>query len=198
MAERRFELNLYAWSAARWHTPVKLEGEAYFEVARDKKHPFIVESRGQQVEVLGTHFNVSSYADDPAAKTTLLEGSVKVTPLSAKNVVHNQGVKSEILKPNQQAIFTTAGIRVINVSAESFVDWKDGAFNFEDESLQAIMRKISRWYDVEVIYNGTENDQQTFSGSVSRSARVSKVLEILTDISDLKFKIEGRKIFVSR
>ncbi|TCC99467.1 FecR family protein [Pedobacter hiemivivus] len=167
---------------------IKLEGEAYFEVSKDKMHPFIVESNGQQVKVLGTHFNISSYAEDEATQTTLLEGSVEV----------RNKLNIRILKPNQQARYAAGDIQIKNVNAESFVDWKNGVFSFENESLQSIMRKVARWYDVEVVYQGTEEETQTFSGTVSKSSNVSKVLKTFNDSSDLKFKIEGRKIFISR
>lgn len=164
---------------------VELSGEAYFEISKDKKHPFIVESDGQKVEVLGTHFNINSYKNEPAIKTTLLEGAVKVN-------------EQTLLKPNQQSILIAGQIKVIPVLAESYIDWKEGVFNFEYETLPSVMRKIARWYDVEIIYKGTEQDDQTFSGYVSRSSNVSKVLETLTEISNLEFKLKGKTIVVSK
>ncbi|WP_316818567.1 FecR family protein [Pedobacter nyackensis] len=164
---------------------VELSGEAYFEVFKDKQHPFIVQSEGQQVEVLGTRFNVNTYKNEPAIKTTLLEGSVKVN-------------EQTILKPNQQSVLTAGQIKVIPVLAESYIDWQEGVFNFEYETLPSVMRKIARWYNVEIIYVDTERDNQTFSGYVSRSSNVSKVLQTLTEISNLEFKLKGKTIVVSK
>jgi transmembrane sensor len=164
---------------------VELSGEAYFEIAKDKRHPFIVTTKNQQVKVLGTHFNINAYDDEPAVKTTLLEGSVEIN-------------KHLILKPNEQAILGDKNIKVIPVIAESFIDWQQGVFNFEDEDLQSIMRKIARWYDVDVMYSGTNNDMQTFSGSLSRSTDIQKVLQNLSEISSLKFKVQNRTITVSK
>jgi transmembrane sensor len=169
---------------------VKLSGEAYFEISKDKHHPFVVESKGQQVQVLGTHFNISAYQDDKVVSTTLLEGSVRVSG--------EDGYLTKILNPDQQAVFGADGISIKNVDANSFVDWKNGVFSFEDETMQSVMKKIARWYNVAIVYDGVENDAQTFSGSVSRSANVSEVLGTLTDISNVKFRIEGKKIFVSK
>ncbi len=167
---------------------VKLSGEAYFEVAKDKAHPFIVATNKQEVEVLGTHFNINAYEDEENTKTALIEGSVKVTGtgLSADKVM---------LKPNQQSILTGNKFTVVPVDPESAVDWKNGYFSFDNENLPALMRKISRWYDVEITYQGsyTGND---FTGIVSRKKQVSEVLGLLELTGLVHFKIEGRRIIV--
>lgn len=166
---------------------VRLTGEGYFEIARDQAHPFIVESGGQEVEVLGTHFNINAYPDEPAVKTTLLEGSVSVgTP----------GGRKAMIEPDQQAVQVAGEIKVVPVIAETYVDWKNGDINFRKEDLAAIMRKVSRWYNVEVEYRDVRPTSQTFTGYVSRTKNVSIVLEALSKISNLKFRIEGRKIIV--
>lgn len=164
---------------------VQLDGEGYFEVARDRAHPFIVESRGQQVEVLGTHFNINSYADEPSINTTLLEGSVKVS--------RNSTVK--ILKPGEAAAVDGTAIKVSQVDSEIAVAWKNEQFLFEHEDIRTIMRKISRWYDVEVIYED-ELAGETFSGGVSRFDQLSKVLKSLELTSRAHFKVIGRKVYV--
>jgi transmembrane sensor len=163
---------------------VELVGEAYFEVAKNKHKPFYVKSKNQTVEVLGTHFNVNSYGDETAVKTTLLEGSVKINGTT-------------ILKPNEQAIVNGNNISVIPVIAESFVDWKEGVFAFKREDIYSVMRKISRWYDVEVVYQLTETNKQTYTGTISRSDNISKVLDVLQEIGSLKLKVEGKRIMVS-
>ena len=168
---------------------VKLAGEAYFQVAKDKAHPFIVSTGQQEVEVLGTHFNINAYEDEPNTKTTLLEGSVKVS--SSKG-------SSQTLQPDQQAILSQSGIEVIPVVAEAYIDWKEGSINFRREGLQSIMRKVARWYNVEVEYQGVSGEDQTFTGYVTRTENVSIVLDALSKISDLKFKIVGKKIIVSK
>lgn len=167
---------------------VELNGEAYFEVIKDKNHPFIVKSVGQEVEVLGTHFNISSYTDEKYIKTTLLEGSIRIN-----------GLAGVVLKPDQQAVLEGNMIKVHDLNASDAIAWKNGEFVFENESLSNIMREISRWYDVEIEYKGISlKDTQTFSGSVSRFDQVSKVLDILEEGGDIHFRLESRKIIVSK
>lgn len=172
---------------------VKLNGEAYFEVAKvlnkDKgtRMPFIVESKNQQVEVLGTHFNLNSYTDERDSKTTLLEGSVKVTALKAEM----------ILKPGEQAVLMSGtNLSTSTVDVEQVVAWKNGVFVFRDENLESIMRKISRWYDVEVLYSNDAPMDATFGGYVSRSRNLFAVLERMEKTGQVKFKITGRQLTV--
>lgn len=167
---------------------VELAGEAYFEIAKDKKHPFIVKTNHQEVEVLGTHFNINCYSNEPETKTTLVEGSVKVS----------NGKSSNLLKPNQQSISNDHGIQVKNVNAEDEISWKDGMFLFQDETLASIMRRISRWYDVDVVFAADVDKNQLFGGGVSRYSNVSVVLEMLESTKSIHFKIEGRRIFVMK
>eukprot|EP01133_Synstelium_polycarpum_P009983 gene9983-11655_t len=164
---------------------VELSGEAYFEVVKDKLHPFLVESKGQEIKVLGTHFNVSSYADDATIKTTLLEGSVKIN-------------SSVILKPGQQSVNDGSMISVDQVDIENAVAWKNGEFMFRNESLESIMKKVSRWYDVDVVYQNKQAGQQVFGGTISRFGKVSEVLCMLELTGDVKFKVEGRRIIVMK
>lgn len=168
---------------------VVLKGEAYFEVAKNKHMPFIVKSEQQKIEVLGTHFNVSAYTDEHQIKTTLAEGSVKVT-LTANH-------QEQLLKPGQQAIATNH-IQVIPVDIEEALAWKDGLFMFNDENLENIMKKVERWYDVEIDFQQQELRQKHFSGTVSRFGKVSQVLKTLELTGSVHFKIEGRKIIVVR
>lgn len=170
---------------------VDLKGEAYFEVARDKKHPFLVKSAGQEVEVLGTHFNISSYADEQQTTTTLLEGKVHVIALQLRN-----GLKAQVnLAPGQQSILTSAGLNKQNINTEEAIAWKDGYFLFENENLESIMRKIARWYDVEVEYRGKMTDK-LFGGMVSRSKNITQVLKIIQKTGNVKIKIEGRRVII--
>lgn len=162
---------------------VKLTGEAYFVVVHNSKMPFKVESAGQIVEDIGTEFNINAYADERSTKTTLVEGSAKVNEV--------------ILKPNQQSSLNGTRIKVENVDTELFIAWKNNQFIFEHDDIRYIMRMISRWYNVEIVYQG-ELPVTTFSGAVSRFANVSEVLRPLESTGQVKFKIEGMKIFVSR
>lgn len=166
---------------------VQLQGEAYFEIFKDKTHPFIVHTDNQDVEVLGTHFNINSYADEAATATTLLEGSVKISTSKF----------SRLLKPNQQALQRNDGnVEIREVNTDDVVAWKDGYFIFEDETLESIMRRISRWYDVDVDYAKDVDKHKLYGGGVSRYDHVSTVLEILASTKNIHFKIEGRKIMV--
>jgi transmembrane sensor len=167
---------------------VELSGEAYFEVAKDKLHPFIVKTDKQEIKVLGTHFNVSSYPDEQITKTTLLEGSVKVV---AKNNVSSMAT----LKPGQQAQLSSQTFKVKEVDLLESTAWKDGDFNFENEEFSSILKQVSRWYNVEIIDNGN-HDGLKLSGMVSRSKSLSTVLKSLEGTAKVKFKIEGRKVTV--
>lgn len=161
---------------------IELSGEAYFEVAKNKKQPFIVKSRNQEVRVLGTHFNINAYTDEANTRTTLLEGSILI----------NQ----KILKPNQQAVQADGNISVREVNANDAIDWKNGVFICQEERLESLMKKISRWYDVEVIYSNPDLKERTFSGSLSRYDHVIDVLKALEFASMVKFKLENRTIRV--
>lgn len=167
---------------------VELSGEAYFEVAKDKTHPFIVATSKQKVEVLGTHFNLNGYDDEPGTKTTLLEGSVRVVSLNMS--------KAEILKPGQQSVLSAnQQIKIQEVDMNGAIAWKNGYFKFEGEPIQSIMRKISRWYNVEVVYEGPVSTDK-FKGTISRYQNISEVLDMLTLTKLVKFKLEGRRVTV--
>ncbi|SEA63895.1 FecR family protein [Pedobacter hartonius] len=166
---------------------VSLTGEGYFEVAKDKSHPFVVTTYNQEVNVLGTHFNINAYADDPEAKTTLLEGSIHITA---------SGV-SKTLKPGQQAVHAGNDMQIFSADTELAVAWKNNEFMFEEQSIKSVMKMVERWYTVEVIYQG-DIPLDKFSGVVSRFDNVSKVLSVLESTGRIKFKIEGRRIYVLR
>ena len=178
---------------------VKLTGEGYFEIAKDKAHPFIVKTDKQEVEVLGTHFNVNAYKDEGGDKTTLLEGSVKVSLLAVPAAEELAAARSGrprndvVLKPGQQANVAD-DITVNQVKIENVMAWKNGYFMFNDESLENIMLKVSRWYDVEVLYLDPEIRRVKFYGTVSKFEHVSKVLRKLELTGEVKFKIEGKQI----
>lgn len=196
---------------------VELTGEAYFEVAKvkhlSKRVPFIVASEGQEIEVLGTHFNVSAYTGDGAVRTTLLEGSVRVNPLFKVDklsagvdpssldpleieVNKKPALHDVILKPNQVSTLTSTGIAVKTVDAEEAVAWKNGEYIYRNSSLEDVMRTVSRWYDVEVVYQHKNTNNAILGGVISRTAEISEVLKILEVTANVHFKTQGRRITV--
>ena len=163
---------------------VELEGEAYFEVAHNKKMPFRVVAKEMTVEVLGTHFNVNAYADEASSKTTLIEGSVKI-------VANNE---TTLLTPGRSARIRHAGLVVEEADVEQELAWKNGYFIFNKAGIVTIMRQLSRWYDVDVSYAGTVPDN-VFVGQIKREETLVGALKIL-ELSGIHFRIEGRKVIV--
>jgi len=165
---------------------VELTGEAYFEVTKDQSKPFKVITAEQDITVFGTHFNVNAYVEEDKTKTTLLSGSVKVT---AKN-------KSVLfLKPGEQSILAGNNLKAKPVDVSTAIGWKNGLFVFDNEKIAPIMRRISRWYNVDIVYQGKISDEK-FMGSISRYQDIHDVLEML-ELTDLvHFKIEERRIIV--
>jgi transmembrane sensor len=164
---------------------VEITGEAYFEVTHNAAMPFIVKKDAMEIKVLGTHFNINTYEDERMAKVTLLEGSVQVS----KN--HQQ----DLLRPGQQA-WINDQIKLVNgVNIEEVMAWKNGIFQFgEKADLDLIMRKIARWYDVDVAYEGGVINQR-FGGEIPMNSNLSQVLEILRT-SGVRFTIDGKKVIV--
>lgn len=168
---------------------VTMTGEAYFEVAHNSGMPFLVQHNDATVKVLGTRFNVNSYEDESTERITLLEGSVRVS----------QATSSGLLKPGQQARINNdgnSGIKIVNdVDMNEVMAWKDGKFMFDKNTdIYTIMRQVSRWYNVDVEYQGKIN--QRFWGSISKDVNVSQVLKILEAAGGIKFKVEENKIIV--
>ncbi|MGE8341142.1 MAG: FecR family protein [Flavobacterium sp.] len=165
---------------------VELEGEAYFEVAKNKSKPFLVKSDNQTIEVLGTHFNVHAYNNESVVKTTLLEGSVAV---SSKN-------QKAILKPGQQSNISESSskIAVKEVDTEAAIAWKNGRFKFDNADLKSVMKQLERWYGIKVEYRGDVSDVK-FNGGTFRNKNLSEVLKVL-ELSNIKFKVEGKTIIV--
>lgn len=166
---------------------VKLEGEAYFEVAKDKRRPFVVKTLHQKIQVLGTHFNVNTYTDEPDQRTTLLEGSIKLS-LDGSH-------KERLLKPGEQAVVAGSVLDVSNVDVEQAVDWKNGDFIFQSEPLTSLMRRVARWYNIQVVYASGVDKEGTFTGKVSRRKNISALLKALQS-AGLKFEVIGNKIIV--
>jgi ferric-dicitrate binding protein FerR (iron transport regulator) len=167
---------------------VHLNGEAYFEVAKNKKMPFRVVSGMQTVEVLGTHFNINAYTDEPAVKTTLLEGSVKVS----------SGTNSVLIVPGEQAVTNINGSDNIlkhPVDVDEETAWKNGLFSFQNNDLKYVMRQVARWYDVKVVYVGNLPTER-FIGEISRTSNLSDVFKIL-ELNDVHFEVQGKTVIVS-
>lgn len=174
----------YPASFAGNERKVELAGEGYFEVAKDAIHPFTVSSNGTTVQVLGTHFNINAYPDEPAMKVTLAEGSIKVG-------------QSVVLKPGQQAQVNQHGsVRTIAANLETTLAWKDGLFNFKETPIEDIMRQVSRWYDAAVIYQSKPTEH--FNAIVSRSEPITKLLHLLEQTGSVHFKIEKKNITIMK
>lgn len=163
---------------------VTLTGEAYFEVAKDKSKPFIVSTDNSKIEVLGTHFNIMAYKDEANNLVTLLEGSVKV----------NSGTAKVLLKPGQQAEISRNNLSSVllnnEIDTEQIIAWKNGYFMFANEPVESIMRKISRWYNVDIVYQDNLQDKALW-GTVSRFKNVSEVLKRLELTGVVHFKIDN-------
>lgn len=170
---------------------VHLEGEAYFEVAKDKLKPFIVKSKTQQVEVLGTHFNVSNYENESNVKTTLVEGSVRVQQLGAARQVVT-------LKPDQQATNNLKSLVVNTVDTRDVLDWKNDGFAFKGGDFATAMRKIARWYNVEIVYDHLAVHELEIGGFISRKNDLFTVLKFIESTGQVRFVVEGRRVLVRK
>lgn len=173
---------------------VELKGEAYFEVAKDAAHPFIVNitapnGKAAAIEVLGTHFNVKAYTNEASAKTTLVEGLVKIT---------SNGV-SKLLHPGEQAISPlddNQGVLIINKTPDmdEALAWTRHKFIFRNATIFNIGQQLSRWYDVEVEYQGIIN--QHFNTEADRSLPLQKLLKALEGTNEVQFTVQGRKLII--
>ncbi len=165
---------------------IETTGEVYVKVAKNTAQPFIASTNGMEVLALGTEFNINSYSDEDDIRTTLIEGSVKVT----------KGTANTVLKPGQQTILNSNGQlgAATPVNIDEIVAWKDGWFHFESADLKTILRQFARWYDVEVIYEGPVKNRKFFA-VVKRSSTLQSVLEMLQD-NNIIYRVEGKKLVV--
>ncbi|MBZ4190718.1 FecR family protein [Niabella beijingensis] len=167
---------------------VQSAGEVYFEVAKDATRPFRVRSGNQLVEVLGTHFVVNTGADASVIRTTLLEGSIRLSGAGM----------TRVLKPGQESAFVK-GKGAITVAhknnPESSVAWKDGYFEFDSADFKTMEEQIRKWYDVEFVYDKLPDN--LFYGKIERNVPLSRVLQMLEIVGNIHFKTEGRKIYVT-
>ncbi len=167
---------------------VEVTGEAYFEVAHNAAKPFKVLSNGQQIEVLGTHFNVNAYRDEDVVTTTLLQGRVRVANITG----------AQILSPGQQTVVYAGGKGMIKLVEDADTDeavaWKDGYFQFNQADVHQVMRQLSRWYDIHVSYRNPSSKRE-FQGAIQRNLRLSQVLRIL-EKSNMHFMVNGKEVMV--
>ncbi|SDG27737.1 FecR family protein [Chitinophaga filiformis] len=168
---------------------VVISGEVYFEVAKESARPFRVKVNDMVVEVLGTHFNINSYTDESTIKTTLLEGIIKV-------VQRKMGGETlaVVLKPGQQALAAEQIKVVDHADVDQAMAWKNGLFNFNKLTIQEVLRQLSRWYDVDVVYQGIVTPRK-FGGEIGRDLNLSEVLDGL-EAAGVHFKVEGKKLIV--
>ena len=166
---------------------VELKGEAYFEVAKQKT-PFIVATAGQEITVLGTHFNVTAYPDEMTTKTTLVEGKVRVSTPSGD-------IKE--LSPGRQANLDRNGLHVQQVNTEDYTAWREGIIVLERQQLSQVLRQIERWYDVEFdIDPNVQLPSATLSGDVYRDLPLAALLQTLSQQTGLRFERKERRVMV--
>jgi len=165
---------------------VELTGEGYFEVAKNKEHPFRVKVNEVNVEVLGTRFDVMAYNDENSINTCLLDGSVRV----------GRGAQSALLKPGEQARFSreAGDLQVEAVDTEQVVAWKNGLFQFDNIKIEPLLRQVARWYDVQVVYRGDIHSH--FSGLISRKATLAQMFKILQSAGGATYRLEGNTLTV--
>lgn len=164
---------------------VELEGEAYFEIAKNSAMPFKVKSKNVEIIVIGTHFNVKAYTNEDLVKTTLVEGSIKI----------KRGNSSHLLKTGQQAVLIGNETKVLSdIDVEEQIAWKNGLFQFKDAGIEEVMHQAALWYDLNVTFEGNITEKY-LTGKVSRSVNVSEFMNIL-DYAGVKFKIEGKHIII--
>ena len=162
---------------------VELSGEAYFEVSKDAAHPFIVKTSHQHIQVLGTHFNVNAYPDERNEKTVLLEGRVQIN-------------HTRVLAPGQQSRVEADGhIKIETADTDDATAWKNGFFSFKDAPLDIVMRQLSRWYNIDIVYKGPLKDD-TFNGLINRRSDLSRALKILEQ-GGVHFSLDGKKLMIT-
>ena len=169
---------------------VHLEGEAYFQVARDEKHPFIVDVTDAEVKVLGTSFNVNAYNEQEEIVTTLVEGKVEVND-------EYRGIRQELL-PNDQLSFNKLSGQTSKkvVDPHLFTAWKDGRIVFDNQSLDDLMLRLSRWYDIDVFFLSNSIKDLKYTGDVARYDTINKILEMIEVTEKVKFTIKDRSVMI--
>jgi hypothetical protein len=166
---------------------VEITGEAYFEVAHNSRFPFKVKVDNKEIEVLGTHFNINSYKDEPSMRTTLLEGLIRIGNSATKKIIH-PGQEASILN-------NTTDIKIKETDVQNVIAWKNGYFSFHNANLKTVMRQLARWYDIDVVYV-KQAPELEFEGAIDQSLKLSAVLRIL-EKTGVHFKIgKDKKLFI--
>ncbi len=169
---------------------VEINGEAYLEIVKNEKAPFIVVSGKHSVEVLGTKFNIHSYPKEEDITTTLIQGSIRIAA----------GKYTKVLQPGQQSLVNTSSnsnIRLATgVNMDEVLAWRNGKFIFDDASLKTVVSQLERWYDVNIDYAGMEDYR--FNGEISRNVSLSKVLKMMELTSNIHYKINDRNIYMTK
>ena len=169
---------------------VELTGEAYFEVAKNKAKPFIVQANGTRVQVFGTHFNINAYGDNNKVTTTLLEGSVRMS----------SGSSAVMLVPGQQgdAVNGGAAIKVSPADMQQTMAWKNGLFIFHDLNITEVMKQVGRWYDIDVEYRDDDVKKNEFGGTISKYKNITELLDVMVLTRSIHYKIEGRRVIIMK
>jgi ferric-dicitrate binding protein FerR (iron transport regulator) len=171
--------------AGKKNRTVELTGEAYFEVAKDQAHPFIVSSRTQKITVLGTHFNVNSYEDELETSTALLEGAISLS----------NGSTIRKLEPGERSVNNGRNIQISKADLNQDIAWKNGYFEFQETDLKTVMRQISRWYGLRVSYSG-KMPTKRFTGKIHRNLKLSSALKILSYF-EVKFTVSDNNVYIN-
>jgi len=165
---------------------VKLNGEAFFEVAKDKNRPFRVELNGQQIEVLGTSFNVRAYANSNEIETTLATGQIRL----------RTGDQTTLLKPGEQSLYDRKNnkLTIDTVDPLSFISWKDGRYEFHNKDLIEVFKVVERWYDVDITADEAQFKEMHFSGVIKRNKDIKHFLEVLNKSISIRYEIDSDKV----
>lgn len=163
---------------------ITLEGEGYFKIHKNPDQPFIVSAAGQHIKVLGTEFNVNAYNDNDFIKTSLVEGSV----------LFNQNK----LVPGESAVFKGKKTKIYQENVENVIAWKNGYFVFFEETLEEAMKKIARWYNLNISFEDPETKSILLGGSISRFENARRVFEMIEKAGNVKMRIKGRNVIISK
>ena len=164
---------------------VKLKGEAFFDVAKDERHPFIVKTEQFDIRVTGTQFNVRAYTDEPAS-ATLAEGSIQL--VRQEEVIP--------LVPGQQALLKQGIVKVREIELREAIAWRYNAFYFKQQPLESLLNEIARWYDVEVIYQNPTLKKLHFTAGFQRSCSITEVINTLGMTQKIRLEIKGKTLLV--
>lgn len=169
---------------------VTLSGEAFFRVASNKAVPFVILTGDNEIHVLGTSFNLTSYPEDQEIRTTLVEGKVEF---------HISDSMTQLLAPGEQLIYNKQSCKTMlrNVDTRLYCNWIHGDLFFEEETLEAIMTKLARWYDIEVIYESPKAKELVFSGELKRYDRFEKILDIISMTTNIRFTIQNKRVLIN-